>query len=147
MSIKEKKIIGMKTDHVSQSVKITTVSHYENENSSDGTSTLTSDSKTTCWAAIMGDIYAEDDPHLYSTTKKNIIIFIIALSGISSTIGNMIYMPDVVRISQDLNTTLTGMTGTVSVYVVFLGIAVSSIYYPFHIIHLLIILIFLSLSI
>ncbi|KAI7881722.1 major facilitator superfamily domain-containing protein [Mucor mucedo] len=121
-----KKIIDIKTDHVSQSVKITTVSHYENENTSDsGTSIYTGrgDSKTTCWTAIMGDIYAEDDPQLYSTTKKNIIIFIIALCGISSNIGNMIYMPDVVRISQDLNTTLTGMTGTISVYVVFLGVA------------------------
>ncbi|KAG2196808.1 hypothetical protein INT47_002735 [Mucor saturninus] len=121
-----KKSIDIKTDHVSQSVKITTVSHYENENTSDsGTSiyTKSSDSKTHCWTAIMGDIHAEDDPQLYSTTKKNIIIFIIAMCGITSNIGNMIYMPDVMRMSQDLNTTLTGMAGTISVYVVFLGVA------------------------
>lgn len=123
MSIIEKQIhqiIDIKAN-VSQPVKITTVSHYENEN--DDTSTIIDD-RQRCWSNIMGDIYADDDPQQYSQTKKNIIIFIIALSGISSTIGNMIYMPDVVRISQDLNTTLTGMTGTVSVYVVFLGIAV-----------------------
>lgn len=122
MTIADKhQVIDIKAD-VSKSVKITTVSHYENEG--DDTSTFI-DNRQSCWLNIMGNIYADDDPHLYSNTKKNIIVFIIALSGISSTIGNMIYMPDVVRISQDLNTTLTGMTGTVAVYVVFIGIAVS----------------------
>lgn len=79
----------------------------------------------TWWSSILGDIYAEDNPKEYSERRKNIIILIVALSGISGPIGSLIYMPGVIDITRDLNTTLTTINGTVSAYVVFMGIAAS----------------------
>jgi hypothetical protein len=77
------------------------------------------------WSKILGDIYKDDDPQEYSQAKKNIIIFIVALSGISGPIGSMIYMPGLTAMSKDLNASLPAINGTVSAYVVFLGIAAS----------------------
>jgi hypothetical protein len=79
----------------------------------------------TWWSSILGDIYKDDNPKEYSQAKKNIIIFIVALSGISGPIGSMIYMPGLTSITMDLNASLPAINGTVSAYVIFLGIAVS----------------------
>ncbi|KAI8992038.1 major facilitator superfamily domain-containing protein [Mycotypha africana] len=75
------------------------------------------------WSKVMGDIYANDDPHSYSKLRKNLIIFIVALGGISGPIGSMIYMPGLVTVSRDLNTPMTAINGTVSAYVICMGIA------------------------
>jgi hypothetical protein len=77
------------------------------------------------WQNITGDIYADDDPNELSQTKKNIIISIVALSAIIGPAGSMIYMPGVQDVMNEMETSLDGVNGTVAVYIVFMGIAVS----------------------
>lgn len=74
---------------------------------------------------ILGDIYATDDPQLYSSTRKNVIVLLIALIGINGSISSLIYMPGILQMADDLNVSLPAIDGTVSAYVVFAGIAVS----------------------
>lgn len=76
------------------------------------------------WSHAMGDIYADDNPREYSKLKKNIIIMIVAFSGISGPIGSMIYMPGLTQIQTSLHTSTAAVNGSVSAYVVFMGIAV-----------------------
>jgi hypothetical protein len=78
-----------------------------------------------CWSNIMGDIYADSDPYQFSQTMKNTIIVIVAFSGLMGPVGAMIYMPGMLSVMSDMNTSLTGLNGSVAVYIVFVGIAVS----------------------
>lgn len=102
----------------------------------------------------LGDIYADDDPNDLSDRRKNIIIAIVAFGGVSGPLGrysdqylstsesyllilprtysiyvypyvSMIYMPALLRVAQDLHTTSSAVNGTVSAYVIFMGVAVS----------------------
>ncbi|KAL9559624.1 hypothetical protein MBANPS3_000330 [Mucor bainieri] len=75
------------------------------------------------WSHAMGNIYADDNPREYSKLKKNIIITIVAFSGISGPIGSMIYMPGLTQIQASLHTSTAAVNGSVSAYVVFMGIA------------------------
>ncbi|KAL0137464.1 major facilitator superfamily domain-containing protein [Mucor lusitanicus] len=75
------------------------------------------------WSRAMGDIYADDNPREYSRLKKNIIITIVAFSGISGPLGSMIYMPGLTQIQASLHTSTAAVNGSVSAYVVFMGIA------------------------
>ncbi|KAI7908200.1 major facilitator superfamily domain-containing protein [Cokeromyces recurvatus] len=77
----------------------------------------------TWFSGLLGDIYAEDNPREYSTMKKNIIIFIVALSGISGPIGSMLYMPGLTDVSKDLHASLPAINATVAAYVALMGIA------------------------
>jgi hypothetical protein len=77
------------------------------------------------WNKVIGDIYANDDPMEYRQSRKNIIILIVALSGVSGPIGSMIYMPGATDMAADLYTSLAGINGTVAAYVVCMGLAVS----------------------
>jgi hypothetical protein len=77
---------------------------------------------------VMGDIYADDNPREYSKLRKNTIIMVVALSGISGPIGSMIYMPGLTQIQGSLNASTAAINGSVSAYVIFTGIAVCNIY-------------------
>ncbi|KAI9495936.1 major facilitator superfamily domain-containing protein [Zychaea mexicana] len=72
---------------------------------------------------LIGDPYASDDPQQLSMRHKQIIIFIVALSGISGPLASMIYMPGLLSVARDLDTSMEAVNGTVSAYVVFMGIA------------------------
>ncbi|KAI8987088.1 major facilitator superfamily domain-containing protein [Pilobolus umbonatus] len=78
---------------------------------------------TRIWDVVMGDIYDPSDPQDLSPRKKNMITFIVALSGISGPIGSMIYMPGLLTVMEELNTSSAAVNGTVAAYVVFTGIA------------------------
>lgn len=74
---------------------------------------------------ILGDIYATDDPNDYSRPKKNVIILLVALGGIAGPMSSMMYMPGLLEVARDLNTTTSAVNGTISAFVVFMGISVS----------------------
>jgi hypothetical protein len=77
---------------------------------------------------IMGDIYASDDPKVaFSQTKKNVIVLLVAVMGINGSIAQLIYMPGIYQMMEDLNTSLLGIDATVSAYIAFAGIAVSNL--------------------
>jgi hypothetical protein len=77
---------------------------------------------------IMGDIYVNDDPKVsFSQTKKNTVVLLVALIGINGSIAQLIYMPGIYQMIEDLNTSLLGIDATVSTYILFAGIAVRSI--------------------
>ncbi|KAI9483228.1 MAG: major facilitator superfamily domain-containing protein [Benjaminiella poitrasii] len=75
------------------------------------------------FSGMMGDIYAEDNPRDYPAWKKNIIIFIVGLSGISGPIGSMLYMPGLTDVAADLHASLPAINATVAAYVALMGIA------------------------
>lgn len=74
---------------------------------------------------VLGDIYSSDDPQLYSPTRKNVIVLLIALIGINGSISQLIYLPGILQMADDLHASLPAIDSTVSAYVVFAGIAVS----------------------
>lgn len=74
---------------------------------------------------LFGNIHAEDDPRTLPNWRKIIIIFIVALSSISGSMGSMIYMPGLPVIAKDLQASDAALNGTISVYIVFSGIAVT----------------------
>lgn len=74
---------------------------------------------------LIGDVYAQDDPRDLSDKRKNIVIFILALGGVNGPLGSMIYMPGLLSVARDLHTTLSAVNGSVSAFVVFMGVAVS----------------------
>lgn len=76
---------------------------------------------------VWGDIYATDDPNLYSQKKKNVIILLVALGGLCGPLSSMMYMPGILAVAADLNTSVSSVNGTISAYVVFMGISVSSV--------------------
>lgn len=80
---------------------------------------------TSWYHFIMGDIYASDDPNLYSERRKNVIILLVALSGIAGPMSSMMYMPGILAVVEDLHTTTSAVNGTISAFVVFMGISVS----------------------
>ncbi|KAI8647492.1 major facilitator superfamily domain-containing protein [Parasitella parasitica] len=89
---------------------------------------ITGNSKKKCklnawYSLMMGDIYASDDPNLYSQNKKNVIIMLVALSGIAGPMSSMMYMPGILAVVQDLHTTTSAVNGTISAFVVFMGIS------------------------
>lgn len=75
---------------------------------------------------LLGDIYADDDPNHYSSKRKNVIIFLVAMGGLCGPLSSMMYMPALLSVASDLNTTVSAVNGTVSAFVVFMGISVSS---------------------
>lgn len=74
---------------------------------------------------IWGDIYASDDPNQYSQRKKNVIILLVALGGLCGPLSSMMYMPGILAVAQDLHTSISAVNGTISAFVVFMGISVS----------------------
>ncbi|CAO3636166.1 unnamed protein product [Mucor hiemalis] len=72
---------------------------------------------------LWGDIYATDDPNQYSQKKKNVIIFLVALGGLCGPLSSMMYMPGLLAVAADLNTTTSAVNGTISAFVVFMGIS------------------------
>ena len=73
---------------------------------------------------VIGDPYAPDDPQDLSVRRKNLIIIIIALSGISGPLASLIYLPGLLSVAHDLNTSMEAVNASVSTYVVFMGVAV-----------------------
>lgn len=82
-----------------------------------------------CWFKTMGDIYAKDDPHDLSNTRKNAIVLIIALIAIIGSASIFIYIPGSSSVMSDMNTSLIGLNATVAIYSVLLGIAVSFLHH------------------
>ncbi|RCH91251.1 hypothetical protein CU097_009261 [Rhizopus azygosporus] len=72
---------------------------------------------------IFGDIYASDDPNNYSEKRKNVIILLVALGGLCGPLSSMMYMPALLTVAEDLKTTVSAVNGTVSAFVVFMGIS------------------------
>ncbi|KAG2220826.1 hypothetical protein INT45_004487 [Circinella minor] len=72
---------------------------------------------------FLGDIYVEDDPRDMTDRRRNLIIFIVALGGISGPLASMIYMPGLLAVARDLNTSVSAVNGSVSAYVIFMGVA------------------------
>ncbi|KAL1927933.1 hypothetical protein VTP01DRAFT_3338 [Rhizomucor pusillus] len=72
---------------------------------------------------LIGDVYAQDDPRDLSDKRKNIVIFILALGGVNGPLGSMIYMPGLLSVARDLHTTISAVNGSVSAFVVFMGVA------------------------
>ncbi|KAF9926478.1 hypothetical protein FBU30_003949 [Linnemannia zychae] len=63
-----------------------------------------------------------DDPKDWPRRKKNIVVFVIAYCAFVGPLGSSIYMPAVLNIKDDLNTTSSLVSATLSVYVLGLGI-------------------------
>ena len=74
---------------------------------------------------FIGDPYSLDDPQQLTIRRKQAIIAVVALSAVTGPIGSMIYMPALLAVAQDLHTSSEAVNGTVSAYVVFMGVAVS----------------------
>ncbi|KAL1933462.1 hypothetical protein VTP01DRAFT_7552 [Rhizomucor pusillus] len=68
-------------------------------------------------------MHADSDPQQLSMAHKHLIIFIVALSGISGPLGSMINMPGLLSVADDLHTSMSAVNGSVSAYVVFMGLA------------------------
>ncbi|KAF9184113.1 hypothetical protein BGZ51_003551 [Haplosporangium sp. Z 767] len=63
-----------------------------------------------------------DDPKNWPRGKKNIVVFTIAYCAFVAPLGSNIYMPAVLQVKDDLNTTSDLVSATLSVYVLFMGI-------------------------
>ena len=74
---------------------------------------------------FIGDPYSSDDPQQLTMRRKQAIITVVALSALTGPLGSMIYMPALLAVADDLHTSSEAVNGTVSAYVVFMGIAVS----------------------
>lgn len=75
---------------------------------------------------MIGDIYATDnDPYQFSQTRKNLIVLIMAYSGLMGSVGAVIYMPEMLDVMRDMDTSLAGLNASVTIYIVFMGISVS----------------------
>ncbi|KAG1498681.1 hypothetical protein G6F47_011220 [Rhizopus delemar] len=82
------------------------------------------ESKKPTWIQyLVGNIHSEDDPNNYSQNRKNIIIFLVAMGGLCGPLSSMMYMPALLSVASDLHTTVSAVNGTVSAYVVFMGIS------------------------
>lgn len=86
---------------------------------------IDNNNKSNWFSYLWGDIYAKDDPNQYSQKKKNVIIFLVALGGLCGPLSSMMYMPGILAVAADLNTTTSAVNGTISAFVVFMGISVS----------------------
>lgn len=73
---------------------------------------------------FIGDPYSLDDPQKLTMRRKQVIIAVVALSAVTGPIGSMIYMPALLAVADDLHTSSEAVNGTVSAYVVFMGVAV-----------------------
>ncbi|KAI7879282.1 MFS general substrate transporter [Lichtheimia hyalospora FSU 10163] len=72
---------------------------------------------------FIGDPYSSDDPQQLTMRRKQAIITVVALSALTGPLGSMIYMPALLAVADDLHTSSEAVNGTVSAYVVFMGIA------------------------
>ncbi|KAI7815774.1 major facilitator superfamily domain-containing protein [Gamsiella multidivaricata] len=63
-----------------------------------------------------------DDPKNWPRSKKNVVVFIIAYCAFVGPLASSIYMPAVLQVKQDLNTTSSLVSATLSIYVLFMGI-------------------------
>ncbi|KAG0378079.1 hypothetical protein BGX24_004776 [Mortierella sp. AD032] len=63
-----------------------------------------------------------DDPKNWPRSKKNIVVFTIAYCAFVGPLGSSIYMPAVLQIKEDFNTTSSFVSATLSVYVLGMGI-------------------------
>ncbi|KAF8926363.1 major facilitator superfamily domain-containing protein [Dissophora ornata] len=63
-----------------------------------------------------------DDPKNWPRRKKNTVVFVIAYCAFVAPLASSIYLPAVLQVKQDLNTTSSIVSATLSVYVLFMGI-------------------------
>ncbi|KAF8927900.1 hypothetical protein BGZ47_001907 [Haplosporangium gracile] len=63
-----------------------------------------------------------DDPKNWPRRKKNIVVLTIAYCAFVGPLGSSIYMPAVLQVKEDLNTTSDLVSATLSVYVLGMGI-------------------------
>ncbi|KAG0199051.1 hypothetical protein BGX28_007612 [Mortierella sp. GBA30] len=63
-----------------------------------------------------------DDPKNWPRRKKNVVVFTIAYCAFVAPLASSIYMPAVLQVKDDLNTTSSLVSATLSVYVLFMGI-------------------------
>ncbi|KAI7906019.1 major facilitator superfamily domain-containing protein [Cokeromyces recurvatus] len=72
---------------------------------------------------LLGDVYALDDPYHFSSSKRNFIILLVALGGIAGPMSSMMYMPSILVIAKDLETSMSAVNGSISAFVVFMGLS------------------------
>ncbi|KAG0052199.1 hypothetical protein BGZ83_002886 [Gryganskiella cystojenkinii] len=63
-----------------------------------------------------------DDPRNWPRSKKNIVVFTIAYCAFIAPLASSIYMPAVLQVKEDLHTTESLVSASLSVYVLFMGI-------------------------
>ncbi|KAF9096776.1 hypothetical protein BGX23_010464 [Mortierella sp. AD031] len=77
-------------------------------------------------AAYVKELFMEtpktDDPKNWPKRKKNIVVLTIAYCAFVGPLGSSIYMPAVLQVKEDLNTTSSLVSATLSVYVLGMGI-------------------------
>ncbi|KAK5801935.1 major facilitator superfamily domain-containing protein [Linnemannia elongata] len=77
-------------------------------------------------AAYIKELFIEtpktDDPKNWPRRKKNIVVLTIAYCAFVGPLGSSIYMPAVLQVKEDLNTTSSLVSATLSVYVLGMGI-------------------------
>ncbi|KAI8137135.1 hypothetical protein BJV82DRAFT_675113 [Fennellomyces sp. T-0311] len=76
---------------------------------------------------VIGDPYAQDDPMELSMRRKQAIIFVVGLSGLTGHFASFIYLPGLLSVANDLNTSMEAVNGSVSTYLVFMGVAKYSV--------------------
>ncbi|KAL1921080.1 uncharacterized protein VTP21DRAFT_11715 [Calcarisporiella thermophila] len=87
--------------------------------------TLASD-KRSRWRSVISQYLCgatvEEDPKYFSTLRKTVILFIIALSGLISPINSTIYYPALPVIQRELNASAIAVNATVSSFTIFMAI-------------------------
>ncbi|KAF9938596.1 hypothetical protein BGZ65_012581 [Modicella reniformis] len=63
-----------------------------------------------------------DDPKNWPRSKKNVVVFVIAYCAFVAPLASSIYMPAVNQVKNDLNTTPSLVSATLSVFILFQGI-------------------------
>ncbi|KAI9244232.1 major facilitator superfamily domain-containing protein [Sporodiniella umbellata] len=87
------------------------------------TSSTLYDNRKSYWSYLMGDIYAQDDPIQYSSKRKKLIIFLVAMGGLCGPLSSLMYMPALLAVARDLNTTASAVNATVATFLVFMGVS------------------------
>ncbi|CAO3635636.1 unnamed protein product [Cunninghamella blakesleeana] len=96
----------------------TTISTFENEKTNKMTKL------TKWWTYFIGDIYEKNnDPYQFSSSRKSLILFIIASINITGPLGSMIYLPCLSSISTYFNTTDSLVNASISSFMIAMGIA------------------------
>ncbi|KAI8640320.1 major facilitator superfamily domain-containing protein [Parasitella parasitica] len=101
------------------------VAHHLDDQSVDSTSATDQHVSTLRkWLLkIKGDIHATDDPRQYPQAKKNLIVFIVALSGLYGPISTLIYVPGMLQMAKDLDASIEAINATMSAYIALAGLS------------------------
>ncbi|CEP19202.1 hypothetical protein [Parasitella parasitica] len=119
------KITTLSTEKILVDSASIVVHHDDNDQSVDSASISNQHVSTyrKWFLKIKGDVYATDDPRKYPQTKKNFIVFIVALSGIYGPISTLIYVPGMLQMAKDLDASVEAINATMSAYIALAGLS------------------------